>query len=101
MVHVGSSAKVSSVQSRRSELSTPYLPSDRAVLLQRVLQPQRADPARRGVQVPPLDDEAQLVVQRLLHPPLWQLLPQVVLIQWAGGQETEERVASGRRHARP
>ena len=63
------------------KLSTIYPPSDRAVLLQRVLQPQRADPARRDVQLPPLDDEARLVVQRLLHPPLRQLLPQVVLIQ--------------------
>ena len=78
-------------KSPQCKLST--IPSDRAVLLQRVLQPQRADPARRDVQLPSLDDEARLVVQRLLHPPLRKLLPQVVLIKWARGQEKEERVA--------
>ena len=69
------------VAQKSPQCKVSTIPSDRAVLLQRVLQPQRADPARRDVQLPPLDDEARLVVQRLLHPPLRKLLPQVVLIQ--------------------
>ena len=43
------------------------------------------------MQVPPVDDEALVVVQRLFHLSLRQILPQILLSR---DQEAEERINS-------